>query len=92
MICTSDMHFRGKISLPQADIFKEFSSDLHFGNAFSVKGFDSSRGPNPQNFPPAAGFPPQVEGEKTSFPPQGSGSWGGKNLLSPPPGVRILGG
>ena len=68
MICTSEMYFRGEISPPQAENFKEFSSDLHFGNAFSVKGFESSRGPNPQNFPPAAGFPPQVEGENTSSP------------------------
>ena len=36
--------------------FLGFSSDLRFWNAFSVKGFESSRGLNPQNFPPAAGF------------------------------------
>ena len=93
MICTSEMYFWKDNSPPQAEKFGVFS----FQNAFSVKGFESFRGPNPQNFPPAAGYSPPGGGGKTSFPPQGSGSWGGKKLLSPPPrgpdpgGVKILG-
>ena len=97
MICTSEMYFRGEISPPQAEFFFEFSSDLHFGNAFSVKGFESSRGPNPQNFPPAAGSPPPGGGGKNFFPPPGVRILGGVKICFSPPrgpdpgGVKILG-
>ena len=58
------MYFREENKPAAGGNFLEFSSDLHFGNAFSVKGFESSRGPNPQNFPPAAGFSPHRWREK----------------------------
>ena len=76
------MYFREENKPAAGGNFLEFSSDLHFGNAFSVKGFESSRDPNPQKFSPAADFSPRT--------------WGGKNFLSPPRGpdpggVKILG-
>ena len=54
-----------------------------------MKGFESSRGLNPQNFPPAAGFPPQVGGVKNFIPPPKGPDPGGG---IPPPSIFLGGG
>ena len=40
----------GKLARRRRNFFLPFSSYLHFGNVFSVKGFESNRGLNPQIF------------------------------------------
>ena len=87
--CTSEMYFwKNKLARRRRKILWFSASKIHFQlRNSSLQKSKSSK------FSACGGhFPPQVEGEKTSFPPQGSGSWGGKKLLFPPQGSGSWGG